>query len=436
LTDFIASGERSRDTWSVGTEYEKHVVDALGAPLPYEAPGGAPSISGLLTLLCERRGWAPIMEGEHIIGGLKAGASITLEPGGQIELSGAPMASLTEMSHELDGHVEDLRFLSDALGVHWLWAGAHPLAELKDIPWMPKARYAIMRRYLPTRGDLALHMMKTTATVQANLDFADEDDMGRKLRASMGLSSLVAGLFANSPVGIEGLAPHPTPCVQRSWRWDVWRDTDPDRCGLPPWVFEGQPTYEQWVDYALDVPMFLLIKEGEIIDMAGRSFRRYAKEGFGDHQPTLEDWNLHLSTLFPDVRLKTYMEMRSADCVPPHLIVALPALWVGLLYDASALDAAWELVRSWTFTERLEHRAASCELALHAPVPGKTYTSVELARELVAIAKGALGPEDAALLEPLEAIAQSGQTLADKTIAWAGKAPRTRSQIVDHYRSS
>jgi glutamate--cysteine ligase len=434
LIDFIASGERSPDQWTVGTEYEKHVVDAQGRPLPYASDEGGPSIRGLLEALADHRGWGAVMEGDHLVALQKNGASVSLEPGGQIELSGAPMATLGEMSQELTEHVDDLAFLTRELGVRWLWSGLHPVAKLESIPWMPKKRYVIMRRYLPTRGALAHYMMKNTATVQANLDFGDEDDMGHKLRTSMALSSLVTALFANSPAGVPGLDQVPSQEVVRSWRWRVWNETDPDRCGLLPWVFEGDaPTYEQWVDYALDVPMFLLEKQGQIVDMAGQSFRTYAAQGFGGHEPVLDDWALHLSTLFPDVRLKTYMEMRSADCVPAHLIPALPALWKGLLYDGGALDAAWDLVKGWSFDERREHRESSCIQGLSAAVPGKSYRSQELATELIAIARAGLPEGERGLLDGLSIIASSGRTLADETLEWISGATRTQAEILEHY---
>ena len=434
LIDFIASGETPADRWTVGTEYEKHVVDAQGRPLPYEAANGEPSIRGILQALADHRGWEPVMELEHLVALRKDGASVSLEPGGQLELSGAPLASLDEMRVELDHHTDDLSYLSDAFGVRWLWAGLHPLAGLDDIPWMPKRRYVIMRRYLPTRGALAHYMMKSTATVQANLDFSDEADMGHKLRASMALSSLVTALFANSPSGVKGLPELPTSRVYRSWRWQVWRDTDPDRCGLLEWVFDGAaPTYERWVDYALDVPMFLLEKNGQIIDMAGRSFRAYAAQGFDGHQPDLDDWELHLSTLFPDVRLKTYLEMRSADCVPARLIPALPALWKGLLYDGAALDAAWDLVKGWSFSERIEHREQACVSGLSAEIPGKSYRTQELVQELLSIARSGLPEEERSMLEEIAHIASTGRTLADTTLSWLEGAHRTSADIMAHY---
>lgn len=434
LIDYIASGERSADQWAIGTEYEKHVVDRDGRPLPYDAQGDLPSIRGLLQHLADARGWEPVLEGANLIALRKDGASVSLEPGGQIELSGAPMSTLLEMQRELDDHVSDLEALSAAFGVRWLWSGLHPLAGLEEIPWMPKGRYAIMRRYLPTRGALAHHMMKTTATVQANLDFSDERDMGRKLRTSMALSSIVTALFANSPTGPPSLVKPPTDEVHRSWRWRVWRDTDPDRCGLLEWVFDGSaPTYERWVDYALDVPMFLLDRDGQIVDMAGRSFRAYAQSGHDGHSPTMDDWSLHLSTLFPDIRLKTYLEMRSADCVPARLIPALPALWKGILYDGAALDAAWDLVKAWSFRERVEHREGSCLRGLAAPVPGKPYPTRELARELVHIAQSSLSSDERSLLDELASVASSGLSLADKTLQWASRSPRTRDEVLQHY---
>lgn len=434
LIDYLASGELPVTDWTVGTEYEKHVVDRSGAPLPYATPDDAPSIRGLLQALADHRGWAPVNEGANVIALKKSGSSVSLEPGGQIELSGAPLATLSEMSRELDEHVADLHFLSESFGVRWIWSGLNPVAALDDIPWMPKERYGIMRRYLPTRGALAHYMMKTTATVQANLDFRDEADMGHKLRSGMALSSLVTALFANAPTGAPGLPDYPTNELHRSWRWRVWRDTDPDRCGLLKWVFDGAlPTYERWVDYALDVPMFLLQRGDRIIDMSGRSFRTFAAQDDAEHESTLDDWELHLSTLFPDVRLKTYLELRSADCVPPRLIPGLPALWKGILYDDAALDAAWDLVKRWTYEERLEHREAACLHGLSAPVPGKRYDSGALAKELVSIARASLPSEESHLLDGLQAIASSGSTLADATLDWLHKGTRDTDEILAHY---
>ncbi len=440
LIAHIASGESLRADWRVGTEYEKLAVRwRTGERLPYEAESG-PDIVGLLRSLAGCCGWSPVEERGRIVALTGEGASVTLEPGGQFELSGAPMADLHLMVAELQRHEVALEHLGEEFPISWMWAGADPINALADIPWMPKKRYEIMREYLPTRGGLAHAMMKATCTVQANLDFADEVDMGRKLRASMGVSSIVTAMFANSPLR-EG-----RPSGFKSWRSHIWTDTDPDRSGLLPWVFEGElPTYEQYVDYALGVPLFFLVREGRYLKCAGTPFQRFFDDGVEGHRPTRADWELHLSTLFPDVRLKTYLETRSADCVKPGLLQALPALWKGLLYDDSSLDAAWDLVKRWTLAEREAHRAEVARLALQTPAPGARYTTTELARELVEIARhglvsqavaapGDAGPGDeSGLLAPLQHVAATGRSPADVTLAWLAEGRRSRQDIIAHY---
>ena len=426
LIDALASGEAPPASWRVGTEYETFVyVAANGARLPYQAEGGA-GIRDLLEAAAEQEGWALDGASGRPIGAYDGNASITLEPGGQFELSGAPFGTIQEMADELHEHTARLRQLSERFGVRWLWAGMDPLSDLSMIPWMPKPRYGIMRAYLPTRGQLALQMMQATCTVQANLDFQDEVDMGFKLRVSSGLSSIVNALFANSPYR----AGQATGWL--STRGHIWTATDPDRCGLPGWIFDGDlPTYDRYVDYALKVPLFFIVRDGEYLNCAGLPFEDFLSKGFQGHEAREEDWALHLSTLFPDVRVKAYLEMRSADCVPPHLLPALPALWKGVLYDADACNAAWDLVSGWTPNERQQHRADACRSAFSAPVPQARYETREVARELLKIARYGLDrlavassqSSESEFLEPLEQLVARGKSLARESLESLGRSP-------------
>ena len=436
LTDYIASGESPPESWRVGTEYEKLAMSKRGARLAYEDVGSEAGIGRLLSELGEHGDWSPIEEAGGLIGLKKDGASITLEPGGQFELSGAPFATIHETYDELQVHLEDLRWLSEHYGVRWAWAGLDPISQPDALPWMPKKRYAVMRSYLPTRGTLGLTMMQRTCTVQANLDFKSEVDMGKKLRVGMGLASVVTAMFANSPFDAGG------PCQLKSFRAQVWTDTDPDRTGLRPWAVDDTlATYERWVHFALDVPMFFFVRNSRYVACAGLPFRRFLEEGYQGHQATMDDWELHLSTLFPEVRLKRYLEMRSADCVSPDLICALPALWKGLLYDDTSLDASWDLVRRWSFDERQTHRLDAARLALDAPVPNKRYTTKEIANELLDIALSGLKTQaqerdhesEVRYLAPLERLTRRGLCPADESLAWYAGTPRQARDFVAHY---
>jgi len=437
LTDYIASGESPRASWRIGTEHEKLAFSSEGRRIAHEDQGGQAGIGRMLQDLKVQGDWTPIEEHGFLIGLKKDGESITLEPGGQFELSGAPLETVHETYDELQRHLADLRWLGEHFGVRWAWAGLDPRSEAHEIPWMPKRRYAVMRDYLPTRGSLGLTMMQRTCTVQANLDFADEADMGKKLRVGMGLASVVTAMFANSPLSGGRVS------SWKSFRAHVWTDTDPDRTGLRPWALDDSSlaSYEHWVDFALDVPMFFIVRDGHYQPCAGLPFRRFMSHGHQGHQATLEDWELHLSTLFPEVRLKRYLEVRSADCVPPELIPALPALWKGLLYDSSATDAAWDLVRRWSFDERLAHREEAARLALDAPVPGKRYTTGELANELLDISLSGLkniareqGHEsEVRYLAPLEMLTRRGACPADETIQWFRSTPKASRDEVGHY---
>lgn len=366
----------------IGAEAEKFGVDAAtGAALPYE---GERSVVTVLQALAERHGWAPDYEqpGGPLIALSRAGASVTLEPGGQLELSGAPLENVHQICMEMSGHLAELRDISDELNLTWLGVGFHPFAAQADLTWVPKARYAFMRRYLPTRGKHGLDMMRRTATVQANFDYSSEEAAIRALRISLRLSPLVTAMFANSPF-YEGKM-----FGGKSYRANVWLDVDPDRQGLVPAVLERGKRFLDYVEWALDAPMFMVKRGAEVVANTGQSFRSFWKHGFGEHRATLGDWETHLNTLFPEVRLKRTLEVRGADSLPSSLICALPALWTGVLYDARALDEADELSRDWTGDELEVVRPAISRHGLQATFRGAPLAS--MAERLLAIAQGGL----------------------------------------------
>jgi len=424
-----ARGERPRSAWKVGTEHEKFAFSTPDLrPLPYRGERGAPGIVDLLVAMRSCCGWQPQVDQGELIALASREGSIALEPGGQVELSGQPHATIHDTKAELDRHVAELEALSRAFPVRWLWIGAHPVHGIDELGWMPKRRYAVMRDYLPTRGRLARYMMQATSTVQANLDYGDERDMGRKLKTAMGVSSIVTAMFANSPFSTPPEGERGKPGRFKTFRAHVWTATDNDRAGLLPFVFQDEaPTYERYVLWALDVPMFFIVRDGEYLPARGLTFRAFWERGFHDtgHRATMEDWELHISTLFPDVRLKTYLETRTTDCVPPRYIPALPALWKGVLYTDDTLDAAWDLVRRWSFDERVEHRLAVTRDALQAPIPRSSGTTADLARELVAIARAGLAaqakagahPDEWIHLAPLAALTETGRAPADELLA-------------------
>ncbi|MCS5637711.1 MAG: glutamate--cysteine ligase [Myxococcota bacterium] len=425
--DYFRSGETREADWVVGTEHEKiGVYRESGLRIPYEGEHG---IGALLHRIAERDAWTPILEGGNVIALKKEGASITLEPGGQIELSGAPLATTRETCREFNTHVDLLIEESKDFGVSWLALGVDPVHPVDQIPTMPKKRYDIMRNYLPTRGGLAMEMMHASATVQANFDFSDEADMAHKLRTAMGCTAIVSAIFANSSISAgeqNGFA---------SKRVAIWRDTDPDRCGLLHFVFEEGFGYREYAEWALDVPMFLLVRDGEYIPARGLPFRRFIEEGLGPHAARLGDWDLHLTTLFPEVRLKRIIEVRGADAVPRELTCALPALWKGILYDADACQAAWGLVEKLSAAEREEAQLAVARGGLAAMIGGRPV--LEMAKELVAIAEEALGAigergqaenDERHFLEPiwaqLELGKSPGEILAERWESDWGRDPR------------
>jgi len=403
LVGHFTAGDKQKEQFGVGLEHEKIGVLADGRAPGYDV------IRRLLEQVA-KDGWKTLEEEGQPIALQKAGhGTVTLEPGGQVEHSGAPAKTAVAAVHENDRHLDQLLPLAEELGIRFLGVGFRPFGRLDDVPWMPKGRYRVMRDYLPTRGRMAHEMMKRTATVQANLDYTDEADAMDKLRVGLGLSSLVTALFAASPI-VDG-----QPSGYQSWRARAWLDTDADRCGLLPFAFREGARFRDYVEWALDVPMFFVYRDGEYRPMH-QTFRRFLREGWQGERATAFDWELHLSTLFPETRLKRYVEVRQADASSREMVRSLPCLWRGVLYDASSRQAAWALVRDWSFDERLDLYRRTPKEGLRAVIRGKPL--IELCRELVAIARTGLqqlgSHEGAAMLAPLDEIVASGVSVADR----------------------
>ena len=438
FVDWLAAKETPKSEWRIGTEHEKflyHQADLR--PVAYEGETG---IGALLTYLRDENGFTPIMESGNIIG-LKdnAGGSLTLEPGGQFELSGAPLSNLHETCQETGRHLRQMRAATEALGLGMLGVGYNPLWDRDDISWMPKGRYKIMRNYMPKQGNLGLDMMLRTCTVQVNLDYSSEEDMRRKFRTSLALQPVATALFANSPFK------NGKPSGLKSTRAEAWTDTDADRCGVPSVVFDPGFGYEQWIDYILDVPMYFLARDGGYMDVAGLSFRDFMTgnlPGLKGEYPQLKDFEDHITTAFPEVRLKGYLEMRGADSGSWDNICALPALWTGLLYDEDALAEAEDLAKSITAEDVLNGRMAAARDGLAGQLAGRSMH--ELARRMVEIARHGLrrrgvldsaGNDETGFLAPLQAIVDSGQTNADMMLAaYHGAWQEDASQIYSHYK--
>jgi len=408
LADWFAAGSKPRDAWRIGTEHEKFGFrrSDLSAPA-YDGPDGIRAVlEGIQAL-----GWAPILDAGNVIGLTRGEASVSLEPGGQLELSGAPLASLHDTAAELAAHLEEVRQVAGPLGLGFAPLGFRPLATREEVPWMPKSRYGIMRRYMPQVGAMGLDMMLRTCTVQVNLDFGDEADMAEKLRLSLALQPLATALFANSPF-IEG-----KPSGFRTLRGRVWTETDPDRTGIPSCVWEPGFGFESFAEFVLDVPMYFVMREGAFIDASGASFRDFIAKGLAGHpgvEATMGDWADHVTTVFTDVRLKRFLEMRGADAGSPEMMVAQSALWTGLLYDDAAQKAAYALIRDWSLEETRALRRAVPRDALTATIRGRSLR--DIGREVVGIARDGLvarGRDEAGLLAPLEAVIASGETQAD-----------------------
>ncbi len=414
----MAAGEKPRDAWRIGTEHEKFVYDTGDHHGPsYDETGG---IHDLLMALQEF-GWEPILEGGKVIAMKGSDGTVSLEPAGQLELSGAPLESLHQTCAETGRHLAQVKTIGDRIGKGYLGLGMWPDKTRAELPLMPKGRYDIMTRHMPRVGSLGLDMMLRTCTIQVNLDYSSEADMVQKFRTSLALQPLATALFANSPF-TEG-----KPNGMLSYRSHIWSDTDPARTGMLPFVFEEGFGYERYVDYMLDVPMYFVFREGRYIDAAGLSFRDFLKGELSvlpGEKPRESDWIDHLSTAFPEVRLKSFLEMRGADGGPWNRICALPAFWVGLLYDQGALDAAWDLVKGWDMEGREALRASVPKLGLDAPLPGGG-TLRDIAGEVVDIARGGLaargrlnasGDNETGYLEPLAEIVASGKVPAQRLL--------------------
>ncbi|OWU79083.1 glutamate--cysteine ligase [Phaeobacter sp. 22II1-1F12B] len=420
LAQYLADGCKPKADWRIGTEHEKFgYCKDTHKPIPYE---GERSVRAVLEGLRDVHGWAPVTEQGKLIGLEKNGANVSLEPGGQLELSGAPVETIHETCDEVNDHLREVKDVADKVGVGFIGLGAAPEWKHEDMPLMPKGRYKLMDGYMQKVGTMGRTMMRRTCTVQVNLDFSSEADMVQKLRVAIALQPVATALFANSPF-FEG-----KPNGLKSWRSRVWRDLDADRTGMVPFVFDEGFGFESWVEYALDVPMYFVYRNGQYINALGQSFRDFLNgelPALPGETPTLSDWADHLTTLFPEARIKKFIEMRGADGGPWRRLCALPAFWVGLTYDQSALDAAWDLVKGWDAPTREALRVAASEQGLQAKVDG--IDMHELAREVVAISesglkargrKGAGGmvPDETHFLNALKESVESGKVPADELL--------------------
>ncbi len=424
LAGWMEKGCKPKAEWRIGTEHEKfgyRHADYL--PLPYDGDG--PTITKVFDGL-QRFGWEPLLERGRPTGLKREQATIALEPGGQFELSGAPLEHLHQTCSEAHGHLAEVRAVSDALGAGFFGLGYAPHWSLEAMPRVPKERYAIMRAYMERVGRLGREMMFRTCTIQVNLDFESETDMARKLRVGLALQPVATALFANGPIAMG------RPSGWKSLRAFIWTDTDPDRTGFIPAALNDGFSFEAYVDWALDVPMYFLRRDGRFLDVAGRSFRDFLEgklPGFEGERPSLGDWEDHLSTLFPEARAKRFIEMRGADGGPWSRICALPAFWVGLLYHAPSLEAADRLTKGWTHEECEAMRLAAPRLGLSAPAPGGR-TLQDVAKDVLAMAddglkargfENAAGEDERVFLSELHESAESGLSPADHVLAkWRG----------------
>jgi glutamate--cysteine ligase len=428
LVEHLEAGSKPRSDWRIGTEHEKFAYCHSDLkPLAYEGEVG---IRRLLEELSAQFGWEQVKEDGKPIALKKGGANVSLEPGGQFELSGAPVRTLHETCAEVHEHLDQVRTVAKPLGVGMLGVGFQPKWRREDIPWMPKGRYQIMGAYMPKRGALGLDMMLRTCTIQTNLDFGSEADMVKKFRVSLALQPVATALFANSPF-TEG-----RPNGFLSYRSHIWTDTDPDRTGVLPFVFEPGMGFERYVEHVLDVPMYFVYRDGRYIDASGQSFRDFLKgelPALPGELPTMTDWNDHLTTLFPEVRLKRFLEMRGADGGPWRSLCALPALWVGVLYSQASLDAAADLIRDWTLEEHQALRDQVPKLALQTPFRGGTVQ--DLARHMLELSSEGLkaraeedwaAQDERQFLTALRRVVETGNSPADDKLAafhgrWQGE---------------
>ncbi|MBR9764091.1 MAG: glutamate--cysteine ligase [Rhodobacteraceae bacterium] len=433
LAEYLAEGCKPREDWRIGTEHEKfgYCKDSL-KPLPYE---GERSIHAVLSGLRDRYGWAPVEEGGKLIGLTKDGANVSLEPGGALELSGAPLETIHQTCDEVNEHLKEVKSIADEIGVGFIGLGAAPTWKHEEMPLMPKGRYKLMDAYMGRVGTTGTTMMRRTCTVQVNLDFGSESDMVQKMRVALALQPVATALFANSPF-FEN-----KPNGMKSYRSWVWRNLDAARTGMLPFVFDEGFGFEAWAEYALDVPMYFVYRDGKYIDALGQSFRDFLKgelPALPGEKPTLSDWADHLTTAFPEARLKKFIEMRGADGGPWRRLCALPAFWVGLMYDQGALDAAWDLVKGWTAPQREALRVAAADQGLQAKVDG--IEMHDLARQVVEIAEaglkararpgaGGLIPDETHFLNALKESVESGLVPSDELLEryqgeWGGDISR------------
>jgi len=423
LVEYLAAGARAKTDWRIGTEHEKFGfrLDDLRPPTFDGERGIEALLKGLV-----RFGWQPVEEHGRVIALTRDGASVSLEPAGQFELSGAQLETIHQTCCEVDAHLHEVKTVADELGLGFLGMGFQPKWRRDEMPWMPKGRYKIMRDYMPKVGSLGLDMMTRTCTVQVNLDVAGEADMVKKFRVSLALQPVATALFADSPF-TEG-----KPNGYLSYRSHIWTDTDAGRTGMLDFVFEDGFGYERYVDYLLDVPMYFSYRDTadgskEYVDLSGQSFRRFMDgklEALPGALPTLRDWSDHMTTAFPEVRLKQYLEMRGADGGPWNRLCALPAFWVGLLYDDVALDAAWDLVKDFSMVERHALRDGVPKHALKLPFRGASVR--ELALEALKISAHGLqrrarrnrnGADESIFLTPLIEFAEANETAAERKLA-------------------
>ena len=435
LAEPMAAGEKPRERWRIGTEHEKLVFCTRDHHAPsYDEPGG---IRDML-LAMQEFGWEPVEENGTVIAMSGSDGGISLEPAGQLELSGAPLESLHQTCAETGRHLEQVKAIGARTGKGFLGLGMWPDKTRAELPVMPKGRYATMLRHMPRVGSMGLDMMLRTCTIQVNLDYSSEADMVKKFRTSLALQPLATALFANSPF-TEG-----KPNGFLSYRSHIWSDTDPARTGMLPFVFDDGFGYDRYVEYMLDVPMYFVFRDGQYIDAAGQSFRDFLKgelPALPGEFPRMGDWEDHLSTAFPEVRLKSFLEMRGADGGPWNRICALPAFWVGLLYDQTALDAAWDLVKGWDMAGREELRSAVPKLGLDAPLPGGGILR-DIAGEVLNISRAGLtararlntmGDNETGFLAPLDEIVRTGKVPAQVLLdqyhgEWGGDISRVYEQ--------
>ena len=415
LEHYFHAGAKERPDWRIGVEYEKPVVfRENGEAVPYEGPRG---IGALLAGLLDRFEWEPVHEDGNLVALRDENASITLEPGGQLEMSGQQCDSLHCAAEELHQHVEQILTVGDTLGVSFLGLGITPKTPIERAPWMPKQRYRIMREIMTRTGKLGHRMMQQTATVQANFDYGDERDARRKFRIAMAMSPVLVAISANSPI-VDGQA-----TGYKSFRAHIWRDTDAQRCGVLPFAFDTTNVFGAYSAWALDVPMYFVWRDGRFLPARGMTFRQFLKAGLEGHRATLADWATHLTTLFPEARLKTYLEVRAADSQSVELMLGTPALMKGILYDDDCLDAAWDVLRPWTRDERLQAGDDAARDALDARVHRHRIRDVAL--ELTAIAREGLqrqrrrngaGKDESIYLEGLARDVEAGLSPADRVL--------------------